>query len=745
MNRGHNLFITGQAGTGKSFIVQSIILNLHRAKLKVGVVCSSGLSCTVYDGCEVSASTVHSFYALQTADHPWPTVVGRSCANSLVMKRLQEVDAIIWDEASMSSRRIFELVNAIHHESTNDERLYPFAGKQMIVVGEFLQLRPVPNEFDAGHFMFESPVFQACIPHRLNLSKLLRQGDGDHEFLSALRELRVGQCRSSETLEYLRSLSRDLVADELKDSAVHIFFKKISAQLHNMSALRELPGDFLKLEATKEGNSKRVMSPAWQVLFLKPECRVMHVWNKSSSLKNGTHGIFHNLEDGNLQVTFPTVGTISVTRETWLKRGNDGRIIGKLTQYPVVPAYAVTCHKSQGQTLHSAIVHCSQEFVSGLTYVAASRVKSATHLQMKNFNPNYLLAPLPEVLSQSGSHLGEVVGTQSCCRHRRLRPEMFEVHDAANHTTEVKELSAEDHDEEQMQSSLADDLVANIFEKEGVFVPQDLLNIYDTLKRSESQFATPPESVNVGQLLSSFAVDPPSAPNQQLKNDVTSPELRTSPEMSNNIIPFFNLIWYHCFMFLQSHIIDNPEDVIVNITRQAFTGATGDLHNFMGSDTYIEYLKGLFATNTLSTTQCVVGGELVSGIYLLFLEHLASNVTRQQQEEPVVFSVREMSDEGKAKVRHVGGWAIRKVLENSRKYVKENMFSFSDSTTSAVHKNHAMCELLEENVITPFSILEEKSNYKESLQVTEDRQYRERGLIHISDSAYEFFLTLELI
>ena len=112
---GHNLFITGQAGTGKSFIVKSIVHKLHRAKLNVAVVCSSGLSCTVYDGCEFSASTVHSYYGLQTADLPWVNVVKRSCANNLVMQRLQAVHAIILDEASMSSQRVFELANAIHH------------------------------------------------------------------------------------------------------------------------------------------------------------------------------------------------------------------------------------------------------------------------------------------------------------------------------------------------------------------------------------------------------------------------------------------------------------------------------------------------------------------------------------------------------------------------------------------------------------------------------------------------------
>ena len=52
------------------------------------------------------------------------------------------MDVIIWDEASMSSARMLELANALHHavanKVTGDDKV-PFGGKQMIIVGEFLQ------------------------------------------------------------------------------------------------------------------------------------------------------------------------------------------------------------------------------------------------------------------------------------------------------------------------------------------------------------------------------------------------------------------------------------------------------------------------------------------------------------------------------------------------------------------------------------------------------------------------------
>ena len=111
-SEGHNLLITGQAGVVKSEVVNA------RGRT-VGIVCSSGISCQVYD--RGIASTVHSFYRLMTADLPWRQLIDRSIANSVVCDRVRAIDAIIWDEATMSSQRMFELVNCLHHELADDQ------------------------------------------------------------------------------------------------------------------------------------------------------------------------------------------------------------------------------------------------------------------------------------------------------------------------------------------------------------------------------------------------------------------------------------------------------------------------------------------------------------------------------------------------------------------------------------------------------------------------------------------------
>lgn len=135
--------------------MKNIFHRLHHLSVKkVVVICLSGVSATVYSELGSTLYTVHSFYGLGTADLPWKLFVDQSIANNLVRERVQDIDVLIWDEISMSSSRIFELVNAIHARLANSSK--PFGGKQVIVAGEFMQLRSVPDLFDDGEFAFLS-------------------------------------------------------------------------------------------------------------------------------------------------------------------------------------------------------------------------------------------------------------------------------------------------------------------------------------------------------------------------------------------------------------------------------------------------------------------------------------------------------------------------------------------------------------------------------------------------------------
>ncbi|KAJ7375261.1 hypothetical protein OS493_002008 [Desmophyllum pertusum] len=107
------------------------------------------------------------------------------------------------------------------------------------------------------------------------------------------------------------------------------------------------------------------------------------------------------------------------------------------------------------------------------------------------------------------------------------------------------------------------------------------------------------------------------------------------------------------------------------------------------------------------------------------------------------FQVRAMDKDGLGKVRFVGAWAISKVLKTARKYVGNNLYTEIAETRAAVSKNVDKIQALESTIIVPYSIISSTSKYPETLHVTEARQYRSHGFVHVSDAYYEFPLELE--
>ena len=135
---GHNMCIFGRAGVGKTTVVQTIKNILASKGVNCQIICRSGVSC---DACDGIAATVHSSYGLQTAKMPVDILIQRALSRNNIVTQFRGVDVIIWDEVSMSSQQIFELVNALH-DNLSENRL-AFGGIQVILVGDFWQLNPL--------------------------------------------------------------------------------------------------------------------------------------------------------------------------------------------------------------------------------------------------------------------------------------------------------------------------------------------------------------------------------------------------------------------------------------------------------------------------------------------------------------------------------------------------------------------------------------------------------------------------
>lgn len=327
---GHNMCIFGKAGVGKTTVVERIIKSLTAKGLKCQIVCSSGISCDAYHG---MAKTLHSHYGLQTAELPGNLVIGRSLGRKNIHLQIADTKVVIWDEVSMTSQRIFHIVNAIHHIVSNND--LPFGGIQFILVGDFWQLKPVPSSLDPGKSIVSSKLLENAFPHRFELHKVLRQGEDENKLKDALDFLREGQC-NDEVERYLQSLARDIDSTDMFPEKIHIYFKKLPVEIHNLDVLVKLPGELEIFESKDSGNARHLEKTISEVLTVKPGCKVMLLYNINDHLKNGYMGQYVGIDEANeerLIVNFPNVGNVAIARRTWYKFDTNGRMSRQ--SYPI--------------------------------------------------------------------------------------------------------------------------------------------------------------------------------------------------------------------------------------------------------------------------------------------------------------------------------------------------------------------------------------------------------------------------
>ena len=152
-----------------------------------------------------------------------------------IIEQIENTDVLIWDEISMSSERLFHIVSLLQQEKSI-ENAFPFGGIQVILCGDFWQLKPIPSIMDGGDPVYESKLFQQAFPHRFQLAEVLRQDEGQERLKQALDMRRFGRC-DEKTEQYFCSLSRDMPSSVGNLSPTHIYFKRLPVEVHNASVL----------------------------------------------------------------------------------------------------------------------------------------------------------------------------------------------------------------------------------------------------------------------------------------------------------------------------------------------------------------------------------------------------------------------------------------------------------------------------------------------------------------------------
>ena len=202
------------------------------------------------------------------------------------------------------------------------------------------------------------------------------------------------------------------------------------------------------------------------------------------------------------------------------------------------------------------------------------------------------------------------------------------------------------------------------------------------------------------------------------------------------------ILWCRGCQIVIEECLSNPDEL--RVSAKQWTANTHKLYmTITQSPAFQRDLEMFFGSNKLLPVQTTIGADLMIIVYKRVIETLVRHVQQRETNESINFNVYEMPAEGLSKVRHVGAWAVRKVVEQTRRYAHDNVYSSNPATHMKAAESYRLCELLEEYVVSDMARLEESSQYPDTLAATEERQFRSRGLTHISDKAFEYFLEAE--
>jgi ATP-dependent DNA helicase PIF1 len=393
-----NIFFTGSAGTGKSYLLRKLIVILQEkyGKNKVGVSSLTGTGAEVIGG-----TTLASLLGLKSDNHLPRESLYHNIVNSRsekARKNWKKLKVLIIDEISMLDGELFDKLEWIGREIRMNN--WPFGKLQLVLVGDFCQLPPVANN---SRYAFEAESWSRCIPNVIKLSQIYRQKD--EWFIAYLEDIRFGRLspQRHQNLLSLKQPEPHWPEDGIKP--VSLFATNQEVQGINEQELNKLTGKSYFFMAKDEEKVpyklaelvKSCIAPI--KLELKIGAQVMLIFNwHEKKLVNGSQGAVIGFAKGdqNLPIVRFTNGKeLVIEPHTWDKiegydKNNEPIITACRIQIPLILSWAMTIHKSQGQTLERLKLDLSRCFMPGQIYTALSRASDPNYLQIINF-------PLPRL------------------------------------------------------------------------------------------------------------------------------------------------------------------------------------------------------------------------------------------------------------------------------------------------------------------------------------------------------------
>ena len=375
----NNLFITGGAGTGKSFVLSRYLQSKPK---KTAVLASTGVAAVLLGG-----RTFHSFFGLGRMDGGPDATFQKAVQNKSLRKRLVLVDEIVIDEISMLSFDTLDCAEKIARTLRQVDE--PWGGIRVIAVGDFAQLPPV-GERTQKEWAFLGEAWASSQFKTLVLRETMRSDD--EMFLHVLSDVRLGHC-SQRVKDFLES-HVDLYPDL---DRTFLFPRRSQTEKFNLQRLAELDGELRRFETIYSGDSRyfdmmKRDFPIPEVLELKKDALVMVRVNDSRQrFVNGSLGKVRKIDDAFIRVEI-NGRDFDIEPMGYSVMDGDGNEVAMAKNFPINLAYASTIHKTQGATIDRLHLDLAGLWEPGHAYVALSRARRGADISIARWHPNSIKA-----------------------------------------------------------------------------------------------------------------------------------------------------------------------------------------------------------------------------------------------------------------------------------------------------------------------------------------------------------------
>lgn len=376
-NNFQSCFITGPPGTGKTYIINNIVDYMKDFEYQYSVTSSTGISSTLIKGMTIHRWSGFNIFKKKFSDNVDNTLdfyYKRIKKNYQASERIKNTEILIIDEISLISDIFLETLEFVCRKIRKNELI--FGGIKVIGFGDFYQLPPIKDKY-----CFESDIFHQIFKNKINLTKNFRnKGKIFNEILDKIRQnIKLNDDENKLIISRINKNKIYPCLVSLRDTCNNI----------NKRKLEKNPNKSFEFIANIDGPPHIIDNTLFEKeLYLKVDAPVIYLINSPElNIFNGSVGFIKKFINGNPMVKFENDLIEIQQYKMEIENPYDENKPFYIYQHPLILAYAITIHKSQGQTLtQGSILLDKTIFAPGQAYVAISRFTDINKINILKYD-----------------------------------------------------------------------------------------------------------------------------------------------------------------------------------------------------------------------------------------------------------------------------------------------------------------------------------------------------------------------